>query len=290
MNDQKKWYAIDVQASAAAGEAVEAAFDMLETIGTEIDTLRKTPDDLVTITGYFNEPPDAELVQKYISESLQIYGIPDTEIRSVTGREVENEDWLAEWKRHWKPTAVGKFIIAPPWSDVVPVDKIVIRIEPNMAFGTGTHETTKLCLEAISRDYQPGRSFLDVGTGTGILAIAAAKLSDTAAISAYETDADSVSIAKENAALNGVGDRIAFTSGTIGDETPVFDLVCANLTLDVIEPMLALLLAKTKQQLVMSGILAEQKELITTQLDELGFVDPDVRTDGEWISVSVHTD
>jgi len=290
MNDQKKWYAIDVQASAAAGEAVEAAFDMLETIGTGIDTLRKTPDDLITITGYFNEPPDAELVQKYRSESLQIYGISDAAIRTVTDREVENEDWLAEWKRHWKPTTVGKFIIAPPWSDVVPVDKIVIRIEPNMAFGTGTHETTKLCLEAISRDYQPGRSFLDVGTGTGILAIAAAKLSDTAAISAYETDADSVSIAKENAALNGVGDRIAFTSGTIGDETPVFDLVCANLTLDVIEPMLALLLAKTKQQLVMSGILAEQKELITTQLDELGFVDPDVRTDGEWISVSVHTD
>jgi len=287
MNDQKKWYAIDVQASAAAGEAVEAAFDMLETIGTGIDTLRKTPDDLITITGYFNEPPDAELVQKYISESLQIYGISDAAIHTVTSREVESEDWLAEWKRHWKPTAVGKFIIAPPWSDVVPDDKIVIRIEPNMAFGTGTHETTKLCLEAISRDYRPGRSFLDVGTGTGILAIAAAKLSETGPISAYETDADSVSIARENADLNGVGDRIDLTHGTIGEETPAFDHVCANLTLDVIEPLLPLLLAKTKQQLVMSGILAEQKELISDQLFRLGFALPDLRTHAEWISVSL---
>ena len=285
--DDEKWYAIDVQASAAAGDAVESAFIILEAIGTEIDTLRKTPDEFITVTGYFNEPPETKLVQAYINESLQIYGIPDHAIRSVKDREVDNEDWLAEWKRHWKPTTVGKFIIAPPWSEVIAGDKIVIRIEPNMAFGTGTHETTKLCLEAISRDYQPGRSFLDVGTGTGILAIAAAKLSNTASISAYETDADSVSIARENAELNGVGDRIAFNHDTIGEETPVFDHVCANLTLDVIDPMLPLLLAKTKQQLVMSGILAEQKELIIAQLYGLGFAAPDIRTDGEWVSVSV---
>src|SRR3954447_7333567 len=98
--DNEKWYAVDVQASAAAGEAVESAFNILEAIGTEIDTLRKTPDQFITITGYFNEPPDDELVRKYINESLQIYSIPDTAIRSVTNREVENEDWLAEWKRH----------------------------------------------------------------------------------------------------------------------------------------------------------------------------------------------
>ena len=287
MIGEEKWYAIDVHASAAAGEAVESAFNILDAMGTEIDTLRKTPDEFITVTGYFNEPPDTELAQRYINESLQIYGIPDTAVRLVAAREVENEDWLAEWKRHWKPTAVGKFIIAPPWSEVVPGDEIVIRIEPNMAFGTGTHETTKLCLEAISRDYRPGQSFLDVGTGTGILAIAAAKLSETGSISAYETDADSVSIARENAELNGVGDRINITLGSLSHETIAFDYVCANLTLDVIEPMLPLLLAKTKQQLVMSGILADQKELIRDQLFGLGFSDPDIRTDGEWISVSV---
>jgi ribosomal protein L11 methyltransferase len=288
--DNEKWYAVDVQAPAAAGEAVESAFNILEAMGTEIDTLRKTPDQFITITGYFNELPETELVRKYINESLQIYGIPDTAIRSVANREVENEDWLAEWKRHWKPTAVGKFIIAPPWSDVVPDDRIVIRIEPNMAFGTGTHETTKLCLQAISRDYRTGQSFLDVGTGTGILAIAAAKLSDTASISAYETDADSVSIARENAELNGVGGSIDFTHGPIDSMTQKHDLVFANLTLDVIEPILPLLLEKTNQQLVMSGILAEQKELIGDQLTGLGFADPHIRTDGEWISISVHKD
>ena len=92
-------------------------------------------------------------------------------------REVADEDWLGEWKKSWQPVAVGeRFLIAPPWSVIDDArDRIVIRIEPGMAFGTGTHETTRLCLSAIE-EYFAGESFLDVGTGTGILAIAAAKL------------------------------------------------------------------------------------------------------------------
>src|SRR5205085_3138018 len=104
-------------------------------------------------------------------------------------RVVEEIDWLAEWKKHWQPTEVGRFVIAPPWQEIDPGDKILIQIEPNMAFGTGTHETTQLCLDAISELYRPQLTFLDVGTGTGILAIAAAKLGGDQVL-ACDTDAD----------------------------------------------------------------------------------------------------
>ena len=104
-----------------------------------------------------------------IRYALQIYGLNEEAVVSIVRREVQNEDWLAEWKKHWKPTTVGRFVIAPPWENVDDSQKIVIRIEPNMAFGTGTHETTQLCLRAIEANYHPGDSFLDVGTGPGIL-------------------------------------------------------------------------------------------------------------------------
>src|SRR5262249_49859629 len=153
-------------------------------------------------------------------------------------------------------TTVGRFVVAPPWEKVVDKDKIVILIEPNMAFGTGTHETTQLCLKAIDENYLPGHSFLDVGTGTGILAIAAAKLaSGSSEILACDTDADSIKIARENAQANGVGDKTDFLVGPITSETPQFDFVCVNLTIDAIVPILGLLLEKTKSTLVLSGIL-----------------------------------
>src|SRR5258708_29342780 len=116
----------------------------------------------------------------------------------MTIRAVADEDWLGEWKKSWQPVEVGaRFIIAPPWVEVShEPNRCVIRIEPGMAFGTGTHETTRLCLVAIEK-YFAGGSFLDVGTGTGILAIAAAKLFPSARLEACDTDADAITIASE---------------------------------------------------------------------------------------------
>jgi len=221
---EEKWYAIDVQASAVAGEAVEAAFNILEAIGTEIDTLRKTPDEFITVTGYFNEPPETELVQEYINESLQIYGVSGTAIRSVTDREVENEDWLAEWKRHWKPTTVGKFIIAPPWSEVIAGDKIVIRIEPNMAFGTGTHATTALCLTWLESNNLTGRVLVDYGCGSGILGIAALKLG-AQRVHAIDIDPQAQTATRSNAARNGVSHRLTFDLPSPGTADVLVDTV-----------------------------------------------------------------
>ena len=172
----KNWFAVDIIVEPSATEAIEFVFNELGSLGNETDSLRKVKGEPLRVTGYFDEQPDSAKVRLAIVESLRIHAISDDAIKGIETRYVEETDWLAEWKKHWKPTEVGKFVIAPPWSDVIASDKILIRIEPNMAFGTGTHETTQLCLKAIGENYRPGQTFLDVGTGTGILAIATAKL------------------------------------------------------------------------------------------------------------------
>ena len=279
----KVWYAADVTASAASSAAIENAFDVLEAQGTEVDSLRKKPGEDVVVTGFFDRLPELENIENVIQESLASYGLSRDSVRKIDTREVVEEDWLAEWKRHWRPTDIGAFVIAPPWSEVDETDKIVIRIEPNMAFGTGTHDTTKLCLRAIGEQYSPEMSVLDVGTGTGILAIAAAKLGGSS-IFACDTDADSIRIARENAVLNGVGDRIEFADGPIGDETSIFDFTFANLTVDVILPILPLLIDKTKKLLLLSGILAEQADIVNGALSNLNAFDYRIERSGEWVS------
>ena len=285
IGDRKSWFAIDVIVAPEGVLAVETAFDVLDALGTETSSLHKKPGDDLTVTGFFDKPIDPVVVSKFAQNTLINFDIDVEAIRSITPRIVKEEDWLAEWKKHWQPTEIGKFVIAPPWSDVES-DKIVIRIEPNMAFGTGTHETTQLCLKALSENYLPEMSMLDVGTGTGILAIAAAKLGGTN-IFACDVDADSVAIARENAVLNEVGGQIKFADKTIDGHMPQFDFVCANLTLDVIQPILGLLLNKSKSMLLLSGILAEQESAIRGELSRFQISNLKVEMSGEWMSVLI---
>jgi len=303
-NVLRSWRSINITVSPDAAEAVEFAFNELGSLGSEINHLGKSERDTVLVIGYFDAAPDDEIIRCELNEALRIYGRPLESVRNIEHKQIENTDWLAEWKRHWKPTQIGKFSIAPPWEKIDAPGRIVISIEPNMAFGTGTHETTQLCLTAIEENYKPGQSFLDVGTGTGILAIAAAKiqfrvpnsksrdgkfgnpeLETQNRIFACDTDADSVAIARENAALNGVGEKIEFYNGSISEKTRRFDFICANLTLDVIVPLLPLLIGKSIGTFVLSGILREQEESIRSELEKFQITDYKIGRAGDWISV-----
>jgi ribosomal protein L11 methyltransferase len=292
MNDQQKnWYSISIETQKEAEEAIQYALNELDSLGNEVNTFGKKQTENLTVIGYFNEKIDEVILQKKLDECLQIYGFLTDAVKSFEWQKIENRDWLTEWKKHWKPTETAKFIIAPPWENVETSKKIVIKIEPNMAFGTGTHETTKLCLRAIEENYAPEMSFFDVGTGTGILAVGAAKIRGKSKnvkgiIVGCDTDEDSVKIAVENAELNDA-DEIEFYVGSISDETPQFDFVCANVTSDVIVSLLPLLVEKTKNILVLSGILVEQESLVTEKLRELKIEDFTVKTDGEWIGITV---
>jgi ribosomal protein L11 methyltransferase len=273
------WYALDVELEPAAREAVEYALMEAGALGTE------TADN--TVTGYFADVPGRERVRAELFEALRIYELPSSSVRDMSVREIEERDWLGEWKQSWQPVEIGRFIIAPPWSDVSDRhDRLIIRIEPGMAFGTGTHETTRLCLDAIQKHFSGG-SFLDVGTGTGILAIAAAKLFPEARVEACDTDEAAIAIARENAALNGVAQHIDFRTGSVDEATASADLVCANLTADVINQILPTLVSLSCGKLILSGILETQIELVQAGLHACGIDEFEITQDGEWVALIV---
>ncbi|HXM35112.1 MAG TPA: 50S ribosomal protein L11 methyltransferase [Pyrinomonadaceae bacterium] len=281
---ERTWCALDVAIEPSAREAIEYALMEAGALGTE---LNEESGKQALVIGYFPMKPDLERVNAELLEALRIYELPPTSVGELKVREVPDEDWLGEWKKNWQPVEVGRFIVAPPWSEIKTVrDRIVIRIEPGMAFGTGTHETTRLCLKAITRFFKGG-SFLDVGTGSGILAIAAAKSFPLASIDACDTDADAIAIARENARLNEVAEQINFRVGSLEESsTPSADFVCANLTANLITPLLPLLTNASCGRLVLSGILDSQIDLVVDALHALGasgnFV---MMQEGEWIAL-----
>ena len=279
------WYALDVLIEPQASEAVEYALMEAGALGTETNDAET---ELLRVTAYFDHVPNRECLRAELTEAFRIYQLPSSSARETTVREVVDQDWLGEWKKSWQPVEVGeRFIIAPPWAEITDAHgRIVIRIEPGMAFGTGTHETTRLCLAAIEK-YFTGGSLLDVGTGTGILAIAAAKLSSDAHIEACDTDAEAITIAEENARLNGVG-HICFRVGSVEETTASAGLVCANLTANVIAPLLSSLLGATCGRLILSGILETQLEMVTAQLHNAGVSSAvEIMQDGEWLAIIV---
>ena len=287
------WYALDLIIGAEAHEAVEYALMEAGALGTETNDAPNQDEVLLRVTAYFDHTPELERVRAELAEALHIYDLPSSSVRDMSFREVSNQDWLGEWKKSWQPVEIGRLVIAPPWSEVKAAkDRVVIRIEPGMAFGTGTHETTRLCLKAIMRFFKGG-SFLDVGTGTGILAIAAAKLFPTARIAACDTDAEAVEIAKENARLNEVEERIDFRVGSVDESgsEPVsasVDFVCANLTADTITTLVPALVGASCGRLVLSGILDSQVDAIVEQLQQLGVSGNLVMMqDGEWVALVV---
>jgi len=274
-----EWYALDVELEPAAQEAVEYALMEAGALGTEATEH--------VVTGYFAATPDRERVRAELFEALRIYELPTSSVRDMSVRTVAQRDWLEEWKQSWQPVQIGRFIIAPPWSNVdTQPDSLIIRIEPGMAFGTGTHETTRLCLNAIQQHYAGG-SFLDVGTGTGILAIAAAKLFPEAHVEACDTDADAIAIARENAAANDVLDQINFRVGSVDDATASADLVCANLTADVITQLMSTLVGLSCGKLILSGILETQIEMVQASLHACGVDEFEIAQDGEWVALIV---
>ena len=212
-------------------------------------------------------------------------------------REIPTTDWAQSWKEHFKPVVVGtRLIIAPPWeSGPLPKDRLVIRIDPGMSFGTGHHATTRMCLEALEAFLEDRTGLgeftvLDVGTGTGILAIGAAVLG-TARVVAIDTDSEVCEAARRNLSLNNVTDRIELVNGgieTLGPDLR-FDLALANLdskTLCLLcEPLVRFLRAAGR--LVASGILAEDERVVTAAAHASGLRVAGRRSDGEWVCLEL---
>lgn len=201
---------------------------------------------------------------------------------------VVEKDWSVSWRELIKSVQVGRLWVGPPWEKPnAPADKVCLFIEPKMAFGTGDHPTTSLCLAAVD-DYlkaHPGCSVLDVGTGTGVLAFAAKKLGSGRTIG-VDNDPISVELAKECAAENGLT-GIELSGKTLEQIDGTFDLVLANILANTLIALAPLIAAKVKDRLVMAGVLVHQADEVKRAYLERGLVSAGDVVQGEWIRIDL---
>jgi ribosomal protein L11 methyltransferase len=195
-----------------------------------------------------------------------------------------DQDWLSQWKKGLRGSALGRrFYVLPSWEAVPDTERIVIRIDPERAFGTGTHDTTRLCLELIEDRARPGMTAIDAGSGTGILAIAAAALGCRPVL-AIEQDSEAASCARANVSRNGCADAVCVQVASLAQmEPPPADLVVANLNETILREELVRLSRWVRQPgyLILSGLLVEQVDPMTESLPAR-FNHIQTRTSGEW--------
>ena len=208
----------------------------------------------------------------------------------IVKREVDGDDWIEIWRKHYRPMDMGKVVICPEWVEYnAKSGQIVVKIESNMAFGTGEHETTSSCIEFLNKYITGNEVVIDVGTGSGILGITAVKLG---AKKAVMTDIDSVAVetAKRNAKLNGVEDKCVITLDNLLDKNDaVGDIVVANITADVLCVLANDLSNHLKQdsRLILSGILRDKAEMVINTYVPLGYKVINSISKGEWVALAL---
>ncbi len=198
------------------------------------------------------------------------------------------EDWSQSWKQHVRAVHVGRLWVGPPWlSDSAPKEAEKLVIEPKMAFGTGDHPTTSLCLEAVDAYLaaHPGASVLDVGTGTGVLAIAAKRLGASRVVGT-DNDEVAVELAQENAELNGTP-GVELSSAELTAVEGTFDLVVANILANTLVELAPLIEPKVKDRLVLAGVLVPQREQVEAAYLARGLRSAGVKIVGEWIRIDL---
>ncbi len=191
-------------------------------------------------------------------------------------------EWLEAWREHYRPLVVGRFLIKPSWIDVPAEGRLVVELDPGMAFGTGLHPTTQQMLQALSSLDLAGTSVLDVGTGSGILALAA-RAAGASHVVGVDVDRIAVRIARENVARVGVDVEVCEgTAASVGDE---FDVVLANIVAKVIAEAAPDLRSRTRARgtLVVAGIIAEAEPLAVGALERVGFARVSRDVQGDWV-------
>ncbi len=285
-----QWTEIQIKIPAADAEQVQAIVHMATPYGMYIEDYRELEADALKIAHI--DLIDEELLAKsrdeviihiylgreqspaeslhFMKERFEACNI----VAEISRQQVDDSDWADSWKKYFLPTPVGdRLLICPSWEKAEPNGRILLTIDPGAAFGTGTHATTRLCLEALEKTLRPGDSVLDIGCGSGILAIAALLLgAEKAAL--VDIDPLSVKTAAQNLQLNRVGDRAECVCGNLTEQIAGrFSVVCANIVADVIIE----LLRDVKEYLlpggrfICSGIIDLREEDVRAALRENGF-------------------
>jgi len=259
-------------------------------IEDELMALRHTE---TTLTVYLAQNQQGAEGLRLVKEGLERLKELDTHGKwgrlSYSLENVKEEDWAETWKQYYHPLAAGPLTVCPSWEDYdAAPGEVVLRMDPGMAFGTGTHESTRLCLELLGESLRQGMQVLDIGCGSGILAIASLLLG---AGSAVGVDIDQVAVrtSEENARRNGVENRASFHCGSLaGQVSGAYDIVVANIVADVIigfVPDVPRLLRRGGVFIV-SGIIDTREDEVAAALEAGGFTVTDRKTAGGWVAMA----
>ena len=301
-----EWAEIGFRTSHAAVEAVSALFADLGAAGTVIedpalineyihsglwdytDIPEQKDVSTVTVKAYF--AADDSLTEKLLAlrtglDAIAARGVDTRPAELLTAR-LQDEDWANSWKKYFHTDKIGeRVVIQPSWEDYEPqADEVVLRLDPGAAFGTGTHPTTSMCLRALEKLVKPGMTVFDVGTGSGVLAIAAAKLG-AKKVQAADYDATAVRVARENIEANGVADVVSVGES---DLFSAFDgtaaLVTANLIADLILRLLPALDAHLAPDgaLLASGVIDDRAQEIHDAAEAAGFFVAEDYAEKDW--------
>ncbi|HEX7172857.1 MAG TPA: 50S ribosomal protein L11 methyltransferase [Candidatus Limnocylindria bacterium] len=295
-----RWLELTVQADV---EAVEAVSEILGRVaaGTIVQPTRliHDPDDELTVredpaAGYavvahIEDEPGATAAVESTERALwhlQAFGL--RRVGTLSVRPVADDDWAEAWKQQFVPQRIGRVVVVPSWSlEPVGSDEVPVVLDPGMAFGTGLHPTTRGCLELLQQLEPMPEHVLDVGSGSGILGIAALRLGADRAV-AIDTDPLAVEATVANAGRNGLGDRVQATVGTLPVEAiERFPLVLANLVAAILvelAPRLASHLAPGGT-LLASGIIEPKADVVLTAMGDAGLAVVSRHDDGEWVTL-----
>ena len=266
-----------------------------------VDILPDGPadDGIAYLNFYVEEDQDPQPLLDRVKEALEeLRMFMDIGEGTITESQTEDKDWINNWKQYFHQFYVDDILIIPSWEEVKPEDqdKMIIHIDPGTAFGTGMHETTQLCMRQLKKYVNKDTQILDVGTGSGILSIAALKLG---AAHAVGTDLDpcAISAVKENLEANEVPvTDMDMILGNIIDDKKIqdevgyekYDIVVANILADVLIPLTPVILHQMKKGglYITSGIIDDKEEIVVAAVKAAGLEVVEVTHQGEWVSVT----
>ena len=295
-----EWTDIRLTVSKTDAEAAEAVATMIAEGGIYIEDYSDNEEQVEQIAHVdlieqelLDKPRDTVIIHLYlepgasqvetlalIAARMEAAGIPYT----VETEGVEQEDWQNGWRKYYHPMEIGsRLAVVPSWQQY-DTDRVKLILDPGLAFGTGGHETTSLCLEALDEQVRGGERVLDIGTGSGILAIAALKLG-AAVAEGVDIDPVAVRTAGENAALNGVADKLTVLVGDLSDKASgKYDIITANIVANAIlslAPAVPGLMAEGAT-FIASGIIDSRKDEVITGLEKAGLSVVEVKEKRGW--------
>ncbi len=289
------WLEVSVQVDGEAAEVVSEVFNRYGHGGAVIEEAIRETDEAVggtlTAKAYLPFENGQARGQREIEEALwhlsRLYPIPVPRFRHLS-----EEDWAHAWKKHYQVLRVGqRIVVKPSWQTYTPrPEDVVVEMDPGMAFGTGLHPSTRLCLLALEKHLTPAMRVLDVGTGSGILAIAAAQLG-AGLVLALDIGPIAIEVARANVAANKVGHIVSVEPGswpTLGPQAPAFDIVLVNILAETIVDLLKKGLVHCLMEaglIVVSGIIESQEAMVVEALSAQGIDIVEHLQEKDWIAL-----